>query len=173
MDKETFEVMKVEKKERQRMILVAIEQFKIYTQPELVEKLKLHYKIKTNQSTVSRDIEYLEIERDEDKNYYIPGTKARRNKEANKLAKLLLQANVKSKEEDMEQLFIKGNADYMPLIASQIESLLAVDGITIHSFVGQNGSLALYYPTENKIDVEKILTKIFGHLAKFRANGAK
>ncbi|KZZ85046.1 hypothetical protein [Bacillus sp. SJS] len=173
MDKETFEGMQVKKRERQKRIVDAVGRFPIQTQLELVEILRKHYKIKTNQSTVSRDIDDLMIERDPEDNRFIPGVTARRNKEANKLARLFFQADVKSVDEMMDTKILKGSVNYMTLVASQIESMLAVDEIEIHTFLGQNGSLAIYYPTKDRDRVEKVFSQIIQHVEKIRTNGAK
>lgn len=161
-----IEEMKIHKKVRQKKITDIVQNYTVATQDEIVKILKRDYKIDAKQSTVSRDMRELQITRDPKKNKYVLGSKVIRNKEASKLARLMQQADVLNIEGELCSILLKGKAEYMPLIATQIEDLFAMDDIFVSSFVGHNGSLLLYFPKKQKTAVERILNQIFSHIAK-------
>ena len=166
MKKEELEEMQVTKKKRQKMLIEAVDKHSAQTQEELVDILREHFGIRTNQAAVSRDIKELKIEWDKETNCYVLGTRARKNKEANKVARFLQQANVMNIAGEMSSLLLKGKPEYMPLIASQIEDLLLTDEIYVSSFVGHNGSLLIYFPKDKEVAVTRIMNQIFSHISK-------
>lgn len=174
MMNQKMEEMKSNKKVRLKKITEIVKNSSVKTQKEIVQILKKDYKINAKQSTVSRDIKELQITKDPNKNVFVLGSKEKRNKEANSLARTLIQANaVKVEGELLSSMLVKGKPEFMPLIASQMESLFATDGISISTFIGQNGSLLLFFPKESMDSVEIILGKIFAHIEKKGAKGAE
>ena len=76
--------------------------------------LEEYFGIKTNQAAVSIDIQEMKIEMDLETNHYILGTRARRNKEATKLARLMQQASVVNIEGELSTILLRGKGEYMP-----------------------------------------------------------
>ncbi|UGB30580.1 hypothetical protein [Metabacillus sp. B2-18] len=160
-----MEEMKFKKKERHKRITEIVQNYSLKKQEEIVKILKKDYKIEIAQSTVSRDIEELQITRDS-QNFYVLGSKVRRNKEASNLSKTLRQANAERVEGELSTYLVKGKPEFLPIIASQIESLFAINNISISTFIGQNGSLLLLFPKENLKSVDKVLDQIFTHISE-------
>lgn len=163
--KKPLDEQKQNKRERQKILKEIISENKIFNQKEIRRLFKRNYEIVVPQTTISRDLKELGIEKDKEKKYVL-GQKVARNAEARRLTRVLRDADASLINGNFESLMLKMRPSYVELAAEKIDALFSIEDIEVYMFPGFNGTLLIYFDRSKGKMVKRHMRKIIESFQK-------